>query len=68
MDVRQGAIFLSAANSFDGNVAIQSEGQPEVACHKGCPSCCSLRVTALAPEVFMMAAYLRATAPALERL
>ncbi|HEY8908164.1 MAG TPA: YkgJ family cysteine cluster protein [Rhodoferax sp.] len=59
------AVMLQAWDSFEGNVAIQSESQPPVACHKGCPSCCTLRVTALAPEVFMVAAYLRATAPAL---
>ena len=36
-------------------------------CAKGCASCCTLRVTALAPEVFVLADYLRATAPALQR-
>lgn len=60
------AVMLQAWDSFEGNVAIQSEGQPPIACHKGCPSCCTLRVTALAPEVFMVAAYLRATAAALQ--
>ena len=59
------AVMLQAWDSFDGNVAIQSEGQPPVACAKGCPSCCTLRVTASAPEVFMIAAYLRAVAPTL---
>lgn len=61
------ATLLQAWDSFDGNVAIQCEGQPAVACAKGCASCCSLRVTALAPEVFVLADYLRATAPALQR-
>jgi hypothetical protein len=61
------AVMLQAWDSFDGNVAIQSEGQPPVACHKGCPSCCTLRVTALAPEVFMVAAYLQAAAPLLRQ-
>ncbi|MDO8777668.1 MAG: hypothetical protein Q7K57_54925 [Burkholderiaceae bacterium] len=56
-----------AWDSFDGNVAIQCEGQPPIACHKGCPSCCTLRVGVLAPEVFMIAAYLRATAATLQR-
>lgn len=59
------AVLRQAWDSFDGNVAIQSEGQPPLACQKGCPSCCNLRVTALAPEVFMVAAFVRATAPAL---
>ncbi len=59
-------VMIQAWDSFEGNLAIQSEGQPPVACHKGCPICCALRVTALAPEVFMVAAYLRATAAALQ--
>lgn len=59
------ATLLQAWDSFDGNVAIQCEGQPPVACGKGCASCCELRVTALAPEVFVLANYLRATAPTL---
>lgn len=61
------SVLCQAWDSFDGNVAIQSEGQPPIACHKGCPSCCTLRVAALAPEVFTIAAYLRATAPLLQR-
>ncbi len=61
------ATLLQAWDSFDGNVAIQCEGQPPVDCAKGCASCCALRVTALAPEVFVLADYLRATAPALQR-
>ena len=61
------AALLQAWDSFDGNVAIQSEGQPPADCAKGCASCCTLRVTALAPEVFVLADYLRATAPALQR-
>jgi Fe-S-cluster containining protein len=66
-EARTQAVLMQAWDSFDGNVAIQTEGQPTVACHKGCPSCCSLRVSALAPEVFMIAAYLQATAPALRK-
>lgn len=64
---RSQALLQQAWNSFEGNVALQSEGQPPVACHKGCASCCELRVSALAPEVFMIAAFLRATAPALHK-
>lgn len=63
---RTEAVLLQAWDSFDGNVAIQSEGQPAIACRKGCPSCCTLRVTATAAEVFLLAAYLRATAPVLQ--
>jgi hypothetical protein len=61
------AVLQQAWDSFDGNVAIQCEGQPPIACKRGCPSCCTLRVGVLAPEVFMIAAYLRATAPTLRR-
>jgi Fe-S-cluster containining protein len=61
------AVLMQTWDSFDGNVAIQSEGQPPVACHKGCPSCCTLRVSALAPEVFMIATYMKATSPALQK-
>jgi len=60
------AVLRQAWDSFDGNVAIQCEGQPPLACKKGCPSCCSLRVSALAPEVFMVAAWLRTIDPVLQ--
>jgi len=60
------ATLQQAWDSFDGNVAIQCEGQPPIACHKGCPSCCSLRVGVLAPEVFMIAVYVRAITPTLQ--
>jgi Fe-S-cluster containining protein len=66
-DHRRDAVLQQAWDSFDGNIEIQSEGQPPVACHKGCPSCCSLRVVALAPEVLMIANFLRAARPVLER-
>ncbi len=66
MPLRHDAVLQQAWSSFDGNVAIQSEGQPPIACHKGCPSCCTLRVMVLAPEVFMMASFLRVAAPVLQ--
>jgi Fe-S-cluster containining protein len=59
-------VMNQAWDSFDGNVAIQSEGQPAIACHKGCAACCTLRVSATAPEVFVAARFLRATAKAWE--
>lgn len=58
------AVLSQAWDSFEGNVAIQSEGQPAIDCGKGCATCCTLRVTATAPEVFMMARFIEATAPA----
>lgn len=53
------AVLMQAFDSFDGNVAIQTEDSPDIECHKGCASCCTLRVTATAPEVLMVARYLR---------
>ncbi|QXP86295.1 YkgJ family cysteine cluster protein [Methylococcus capsulatus] len=52
-------LLLQAWDSFDRNVDIQAEGQPPLACHKGCATCCTLRVTATAPEVLMIDRYVR---------
>ncbi len=56
------ALLGQAWDSFEGNLAIQREGQPPVACQKGCPSCCTLRVGVLAPEAFRVAQLIRASA------
>ncbi len=48
-----------AFDFFEGNIAIQTEGLPDLACHKGCPSCCTLRVVATPPEIFQLARYVR---------
>lgn len=61
---RMPAVLAQAWDSFDGNVAIQSEGQPAIDCGKGCATCCTLRVSATAPEVFLMARFIEATAAA----
>lgn len=61
------AVLQQAWDTFDGNVAIQSQGEPPIACRKGCPSCCSLRIVALSPEIFMIRQFVRATAPAWQR-
>ena len=53
------ALAARAVDWFEGNIAIQTEGQPSLACAKGCPTCCALRVCATAPEIFLMAAYIR---------
>ncbi|MES2877292.1 MAG: hypothetical protein V4713_02630 [Pseudomonadota bacterium] len=60
------ATLQQAWDSFDGNVAIQCEGQPPIACHKGCPSCCTLRVGVLAAEVLLVAVYVRGIAKTLQ--
>lgn len=61
------ALLQGAWQRFDENVAVQCEGLPELDCHKGCATCCTLRVTATAPEVFMLARFIRAVSPGLAR-
>lgn len=59
---RTGVIDTVTAQAFDlfeRNVAIQTEGLPVLACHKGCPACCCIRVTATAPEIFLLATYVK---------
>ena len=57
-----------AFSSFDGNVEIQAESQPKIDCSQGCAACCRLRVVASAPEVLLIAKFVRAKAPSfLER-
>ncbi len=62
-----GRLLTQACSSFDGNVAVQAEGQPPLACHKGCATCCTIRVTATAPEVLLVARYLRVATGPLKR-
>lgn len=50
-------LMTQAYSSFDRNVEIQEEGMPPLACRKGCATCCTLRVTATAPEVLMIGRY-----------
>ncbi|MDD2768318.1 MAG: YkgJ family cysteine cluster protein [Methylococcus sp.] len=52
-------LLVQAWDSFDRNVEIQAEDMPPLACHKGCATCCTLRVTATAPEVLMIGRYVR---------
>lgn len=59
------ALLAQAFDSFAGNVALQAEDEPPLACGRGCASCCTLRVTASAPEVLLVARFLRAVQPAL---
>lgn len=53
------ALTSQAFDWFEMNAAIQTEGHPPLACDKGCPTCCSLRVTATAPEIFLLARYVQ---------
>ncbi|MGJ5180966.1 YkgJ family cysteine cluster protein [Bradyrhizobium oligotrophicum] len=48
-----------AFNLFEANIGAQSAHLPALACTKGCPACCALRVTATAPEIFLLARYIR---------
>ena len=54
-------LSVQAFDSFDGNVAIQIEDMPALACHQGCAACCDLRVAATAPEILLIAQYIVAT-------
>lgn len=56
------AVLSQAWDSFEGNVQLQTEGEPPIDCAKGCAACCTLRVTATAPEVFMIAKFIEGTA------
>lgn len=60
------ALPALAFSSFDGNVEIQAEGKPKVDCSKGCAACCRLRVVATAPEVLLIARFIRATSGRLQ--
>jgi len=56
-----------AWGSFDHNVEIQAREHPPIDCGKGCATCCTLRVTATAPEVLMLARFIRAIHPRLHQ-
>jgi len=61
------AVLSQVFTSYEGSVDMQAEGQPELACHKGCATCCTVRVVASAPEVLLVARYIRSVAPQLEQ-
>lgn len=62
-----GSLCALAFDSFEGNVAIQAEGAPEIACKGDCPACCMLRVVATAPEIFLIARFISANATSLTK-
>jgi Fe-S-cluster containining protein len=62
------AVLSRAFDCFDGNVALQRVTEPPIECHKGCATCCTMRVTATAPEVLLIARVVRASAPRFARL
>lgn len=60
------ALLHIAWGSFDHNVDQQARELPAVDCARGCATCCTLRVTATAPEALMLARFIRAIHPALK--
>ena len=60
------ALVTQAFTSYEGTADAQSRGQPEPDCSKGCATCCTIRVVATAPEVFLVARYIRAKAAQLK--
>lgn len=61
------ALLTQAFSSFEGNVDIQAQDYPDIACHKGCATCCTIRVVATAPEVLLVARFLRSADGALKQ-
>lgn len=61
-------LSAQAFDSFNGNVSIQMEGQPPIACHPGCDACCVLRVVATAPEILLISQYVLATKSAYAKI
>lgn len=55
-------IWMQAFSSYEHNVAEQTKDLPPLACRKGCGTCCRIQVVATAPEVLMVARYIRAMA------
>lgn len=54
-----GVVAGRAFDLFEDNIDRLTQNLPPLACGKGCPSCCILRVTATAPEIFLLADYVR---------
>jgi len=46
-----------AFDLFEVNIGPHTQHLPQLACERGCPSCCVLRVTATAPEIILLADY-----------
>ncbi len=56
-----------AYSSYEVNARLQCQGSTPPACYKGCSTCCTLRVTATAPEVLAIAETVRASEGVLRR-
>lgn len=58
-------LLNGAFENFERGVESTMESS-EVACHGGCASCCTIRVTATAPEILLMARYIRSSPKTME--
>jgi Fe-S-cluster containining protein len=54
-----GMLIDDAFDLFEANIGPQTQRLPPLACQKGCSSCCTLRVMATAPEIFLLAEYVQ---------
>jgi len=61
-----GAVTKEAFDSFERSVEHDSENMATVACHGGCASCCTIRVAATAPEILLIARYIRSSPKTME--
>jgi len=59
-------LLSQAVRAFDANVELQAKNEPPIDCGKGCSACCTLRVMATAPEIFLVARYIREVDAALK--
>jgi hypothetical protein len=59
------ALVGQAFDAFESNTADACAGEPPPACSRGCDACCTLRVSATAPEVLLVARFLRMVQPKL---
>ena len=59
------ALAGRAYDTFHGNVAIQCQDEPPLDCKRGCATCCTLCVSATAPEILLIARLLRILSPGL---
>jgi hypothetical protein len=53
------ALVGQAFDAFERNATGACAGEPPPACSRGCDACCTLRVRATAPEVLLVARFLR---------
>jgi Fe-S-cluster containining protein len=60
------SVSQEAFESFDRSIEKRRSHSTSIACHGGCASCCTIRVTATAPEVLSIARYIRSSPKTME--